>query len=111
MTPYEAVYGCKVTGITPYLLGDSKVAAVDEVLCQRVSLMMQLKDNLKRAQQRMIQQADAHRKDTEFNEGDWVFVRLQPYRQTTVRNQCTTKLTRRYYGPFQVTRHIGKVAY
>ncbi|CAM8941131.1 unnamed protein product [Rhodiola kirilowii] len=76
-----------------------------------MAVLAQLRDNLKKAQQRMEQQANRHRLNVEYEVGDWVFVRLQPYQQSTVRNQRTTKLTRRYYGPFKIMQHVGKVAY
>ncbi|CAM8978439.1 unnamed protein product [Rhodiola kirilowii] len=111
MTPYEAVYGRKVADTLTYSAGDTKVAALDDLLQQKMIILTKLKESLRRAQQRMIQQANQHRKEVEFQVGDLVLVRLQPYRQVTVRKQHTTKLTRRYYGPFRILQRIGKVAY
>ncbi|XP_061354285.1 uncharacterized protein LOC133298911 [Gastrolobium bilobum] len=56
-------------------------------------------------------QADKHRRDVQFTVGDQVLVKLQPYRQKSVRNQSFSKLCRRYYGPFPVTERVGAVAY
>jgi hypothetical protein len=39
-----------------------------------------LKDNLTMAQNCMKQQADQHRSERSFEVGDWVFLRLQPYK-------------------------------
>jgi hypothetical protein len=39
-----------------------------------------LKDNLVMAQNRMKQQANQHHSEREFEVGDWVFLRLQPYK-------------------------------
>ncbi|CAM8937356.1 unnamed protein product [Rhodiola kirilowii] len=111
MTPFEAVYGRKATDVIPYTTGDSKVSALDDMLQHKMTILDQLKGNLRKAQQRMVQQANQHRANVEYEVGDWVIVRLQPYRQSTVRNQRTTKLTRRYYGPFEVVQRIEKVAY
>lgn len=47
----------------------------------------------------------------EFEVGDWVFLRLQPYRQTSLSKNHCHKLSPRYYGPFKVTTWVGKVAY
>ena len=49
--------------------------------------MQVLKDNLTRAQNRMKQQADQHRTKREFEVEDWVFVRLQPYKQLSLKQQ------------------------
>ncbi|XP_061352890.1 uncharacterized protein LOC133297717 [Gastrolobium bilobum] len=59
----------------------------------------------------MKHQADKHRRDIHFAVGDQVLVKLQPYKQKSVRNQSYSKLRRRYYGPFLVTERIGQVAY
>jgi hypothetical protein len=40
-----------------------------------------------------------------------VLVKLQPYHQVTLANRSSNKLAKRYYGPFEVVEHIGKVAY
>jgi len=54
--------------------------------------------------------ADGHRREVSFQIGDWVYVKLRPYRQTTVADKFH-KLGKRFYGPYQITEVIGKVAY
>lgn len=70
-----------------------------------------LKASLAKAQNRMKQYADTHRSDREFTVGDWVFLKLQPYRQQSVSLRASNKLSARYYWPFQVIAKVGKVAY
>lgn len=58
----------------------------------------------------MKQMADRHRTDKIFSPGDWVFLKLRPYRQFSVQKGQYQKLAKRYYGPFKVLRRIGPVA-
>lgn len=66
--------------------------------------------NLTEAQSHMKNLADQHRTDKQFDVGSWLFVKLQPYRQTTIRNNHH-KLSKKCFGPFQIIEHIGPVAY
>ncbi|XP_059068179.1 uncharacterized protein LOC131858749 [Cryptomeria japonica] len=46
-----------------------------------------------------------------FEVGDMVYLRLQPYRQSTLKKSGAEKLKLRFYWPFQVIRKVGAVAY
>jgi hypothetical protein len=111
MTPYEAVYGQPPPKLLSYILGTTNVAAVDELLRTREQILALLQQNNKQAQQRMKKFADLRRSERTLEVNQQVFLRLQPYRQTSVATRRALKLAPRFYGPFTVLRRVGDVAY
>ena len=110
-TPYEVVYGQTPPLHIPYVPGSSTVDSVDRSLTAREAALHLSKHNLQKAQNRMKQQADQHRSERVFEQGDWVYVKLQPYRQHSLRSTSCQKLSPRYFGLFQIITKVGSVAY
>ncbi|XP_074377329.1 uncharacterized protein LOC141718850 [Apium graveolens] len=54
---------------------------------------------------------DSGHRELSFAVGDWVWLRLQPYRQLTIARKKYHKLLPKYFGPFKITATIGPVAY
>ncbi|GJX44858.1 retrotransposable element Tf2 [Tanacetum coccineum] len=110
-TPYEAVYYQTPLIYVPYIPGDRRVENVDRTLQSREEVIKMLKFHMKRAQDRMENQANKHRTDREFEVGNWVYLKLQPHRQVTVKQGQQHKLFAKYYGPFFIEEKVGRVAY
>ena len=91
--------------------GDTPVGSLDELLQERDAILDDLRFQLLKAQQVMKTTADSKRRDESFEINDWVYLRLQPYRQKSLARRPFEKLATRYYGPFRILQKIGKVAY
>ena len=111
MTPFQALYGLLPPTIPHYQVGMSPVNEVDQQLATQDEILRQLKANLHAANNRMQQAANAKWRDLEFQEDDWVFLKLHPYHQQLVFKRAFQKLANRFYGPYQIEQKIGKVAY
>jgi len=109
MSHFEVVYGKPPPTVVQYLQG-STVVAVYDLLSSRESIHASLQRRLRKVQEAMKVAADKHRRDLAFQVGDWVYVRLRPFRQTSVAPSYS-KLAKRFYGPFEVVERVGPVAY
>lgn len=74
---------------------------MSKVICQ----------DLLRAKQRMKHSADGHRSECQFQVDDWVFLKLQPYVQSSVADRSCQKLAFKFFGPYKVIERVGSVAY
>ena len=110
MTPYEIVYGQKPPSIIYYIPSTSKVQEVDTLLQNRQLTLATLKDNLAMAQNHIKKQVDQHHLERSFEVRDQVFLRLQPYKQTSLKTLGHQKLESKFYGPYQVMQRIDPVA-
>ncbi|XP_008793757.1 uncharacterized protein LOC103709980 [Phoenix dactylifera] len=91
--------------------GASAVDEINKSLVDHDQLLKELKENLEKAWNCMKQQEDWKWRKVIFEEGDWVYLKLPPYRQQTVFRQAYQKLAQKYFAPYQITERIGSVAY
>ncbi|GJY66965.1 retrotransposon-related protein [Tanacetum coccineum] len=111
VTPYEVVYGQTPPLHNPYVSGESAVETVDRSLQAREAAIEMIKFHITRAQDRMKKYAYLKRSEREFDVGMWVYLKLQPHRQLTIRKSMQNKLSAKYYGPFFIVAKVGVVAY
>ncbi|KAA3467299.1 reverse transcriptase [Gossypium australe] len=95
-TPYEHL---------PYLVGISPIGNVDRKLQQREAVRKLLKFHLKRVQDRMKYLANHKRSGREFQVGEFVYLKVQPYRQHTI------KKFPKFFRPLAINARVGNVAY
>ncbi|KAF3670157.1 putative LRR receptor-like serine/threonine-protein kinase [Capsicum annuum] len=111
MTHFQALYGCEPPTIARYILGSTTSELVESYLLQRDDILQVLKNNLLKVQNRMKLLADKSRTNTVLEVGDWTYVKLKPFKQNNLHLQRDHKLGRRYFGPYQVLKYIGSIAY
>nr|GEY89491.1 hypothetical protein [Tanacetum cinerariifolium] len=88
-----------------------KVDSVDRSLAAREAIIQMLQFHLPRAQVRMKAVADTHRTESIFDVRQWMWLKLQPHRQISVRKGKYNKLLPMYYGTFQILTELGMAAY
>lgn len=84
MSPFKALYGRDPPNIFRTPAAPAENAAVAANLGERTDLLQSLKNNLFKAQLKMTKLANKHHHHVEFNVGDRVLLRLEPYRQISV---------------------------
>lgn len=110
-TPFEVIYGHLPREFGVDQVEDCSVPDLAAWLKEREVMVQHLQQQLKQAQDRMKKNADRHRTDREFAVGDMVFLKLQPFIQTSIAQRPYQKLAFRYYGPYPITARVGSVAY
>ena len=55
--------------------------------------------------------ANKKHRERSFEVGEWVYLRLQPYRHFFVALHRNLKLSPQFFGPFQIIQKVGVVAY
>lgn len=63
------------------------------------------------AQNRMKVMADKKCSNLQFQVGEQVLLKLQPYTQTSIASRPYPKLSFKYFGPYKVLERIRDVAY
>ena len=110
-SPFGVLYGHapRHFGLSAEAVG-SDVLALNQWLSKRALMQDLVKQHL-RVQARMKHQSDKCRSKREFAVGDWVFLKIQPYVQSSLAQRSCQKLTFRLFGPFQIIARVGAMAY
>jgi hypothetical protein len=110
-SPFQVVYGHSPRhfGLTP---SDAcPLPDLDGWLQDRALMLRLLQQHLERVRARMKHQADKTRVERVFQVGESVYVKLQPYIQSSVAPRAHHKLLFKYYGPFPILERVGEAAY
>lgn len=110
-SPFEASYGYSPRHFGIQAMDVVSHAELGDWLQDRQVVSELIQQHLHRAKEHMKRQADKNRSERHFEVGDLVFLRLQPYIQTTLAHRTNQKLAFKYFGPFKVIARVGTVAY
>ncbi|GKE59480.1 putative reverse transcriptase domain-containing protein [Tanacetum coccineum] len=108
--PFEALYRRKCR--SPLLwaeIGDSKLITL-EMVQEMTDKVVVIRDRLKAARDLQKSNADNRRKPLEFQVGDYVMLKVSPWKGV-VRLGKKRKLAPRFVGPFEILERIGPMAY
>lgn len=108
-TPYEIVYDRPPPTLLQYVPTTAKVQAVEDYLYNRDRVKKLLMDNLVKARDRMKSFAYRHRTERHFEVAERVLLKLQPYRQKTVRWALPQKMSSKYFSPYTILEKIGTI--
>jgi hypothetical protein len=109
-SPLEALYG-----YPPHPLAvnpsDTFHTKVEAWTSDRQWMDQVLQQHLFHAKHHMMKQADHHRSEQRFAVGDLVYLKLQPYVQTSLAPRSHQKLAFHFFRPFRIITRIGSMAY
>jgi transposase InsO family protein len=110
-SPFEVLYGHQPRHFGLTTDDISPAPDLETWVHERALTLRVLKHHLERVRLRMKHQADKNRTDRVFQVGDFEFLKLQPYIQSTVAPRAHHKLLFKYFGPYQVLERVGQSAY
>ncbi|GKB20792.1 putative reverse transcriptase domain-containing protein [Tanacetum coccineum] len=107
---FEALYGrkCRSPIIWAEVGEDHLIGP--ELVQETTEKISQIKDRLKAARDRQKSYADKRRKPLEFSVGDYVLLKVSPWKGV-VHFGKKGKLAPRFVGPFEIIEKVGPVAY
>ncbi|GKA43543.1 hypothetical protein Tco_0736267 [Tanacetum coccineum] len=108
--PFKALYGRKCRSPIMWAeVGEGQLIG-PELVQETTEKISQIKDRLKAARDHQKSYADKRRKPLEFSVGDYVLLKVSPWKGV-VRFRKKGKLAPRFVGPFEIVEKVGPVAY
>ncbi|KAI5436327.1 hypothetical protein KIW84_022705 [Lathyrus oleraceus] len=88
-----------------------EVDEISKLTMERNLMIKELQEQLLKAQDMMRNQANKHRREVVYEVGDKVFLKIQPYKMKSLAKRLNQKLSPRFYGPYEIVKRVGEVAY
>lgn len=110
-SPFEVLYGYAPRHFGIATSADTPITDLATWLSNRALMTDVIHQHLNRAKQRMKRQADEHRLERQFQIGDLVFVKIQPYVQSSLAQRSDQKLAFKFFGPYRILARVASIAY
>jgi hypothetical protein len=110
MSPFEVLYGRACNTPISWRNPVNRITIGPDMLKEMEQQVIQIKQNLKVAQNRQKSYVNQKRTPREFKTGYHVYLRVRP-RKSSVRMGDCAKLAPWYCGPFEVLDRVGPIAY
>lgn len=85
-----------------FLERETRADALAQELRNKDEALRQLKYNLNRARKQMKVYVAKKRKNVHYKVGEWVFLKLRPYKQHFSGKRIYKKLVPRFFGPYKI---------
>ncbi|GJZ89442.1 putative reverse transcriptase domain-containing protein [Tanacetum coccineum] len=108
--PMQAALGTRLDMSMAYHPQIDRQTERPELVQETTKKISQIKNRLKAARDRQKSYADKRRKPLEFSVGDYVLLKVSPWKGV-VRFGKKGKLAPRFVGPFEIIEKVGPVAY
>ncbi|KAA3488175.1 DNA/RNA polymerases superfamily protein [Gossypium australe] len=110
MAPYKTLYGRRCRTPTCWTkLGERRLVG-PELISETEEKVKLIRGRLKEASDRQKSYANLKRREIEFSVGDFVFLKVSPWKKN-LRFGQKGKLSPRFIGPYRVLKCVGQVAY
>ncbi|XP_073290988.1 uncharacterized protein [Primulina huaijiensis] len=110
MAPFEALYGRKFRSPICWEDVGERYMSKPEFIQEMKDKVELIRKRMKAAQDRQASYANKRRRPLEFQVGDYVFLKVSPFRGT-MRFGHKGKLAPRFIGPYMIVERIGTLAY
>jgi hypothetical protein len=98
------LYGYDAPTLVDLVFRERRAPKAKDWITESQEILKLLKENLQMVQNQKKISADKHRIERNFEVGDLVFLRLQPYRQSSLKKNGAKKIKPRFYGPYRIMR-------
>ena len=110
MSPFEALYGYEATPFGDLIIQETRLPRAKDFIQQIIDILNTLKDNLHYLQNQQKMYVDQKCVERTFKVGDLVFLKLQPYKQSSLKKKGAENLKPHFSGPYRILRR-REVAY